>query len=164
MEGRGGPEPGAKRQDPYATALRLLAARDLSSFELAARLRRRGHADEQIDQVLKRCRELGYLDDRRYAEQRARSLQSSGRAVGRRLVAELKNRGLSDAEAQRAQQAAGEEFAEAQVLRELFERRYPRFSYHQADERERRRVVNYFLRRGFPLALVLSTLQDQDER
>ena len=54
-----------------------------------------------------------------------------------------------------------EVFAEtAEVLRELVARRYPSYDHQQADDRERRRVIQYLQRRGFTLSDILSVLQE----
>ncbi|RME37475.1 MAG: regulatory protein RecX, partial [Deltaproteobacteria bacterium] len=54
--------------DAWQLALRLLTRRDYSSCELTARLRQRGCPQEEIEKALDRLQQLGYLDDRRYAQ------------------------------------------------------------------------------------------------
>jgi regulatory protein len=147
--------------DPLAAALRLLAVRDRSAAELGERLRRQGFAEERITAALARCRELGYLDDARFARERARTLRRTGRAVGPRLLAELRRAGVSEADASVAAVEAGTERSEAQLLGELLARRFPGFCWAAAGDRERRRAVDYFLRRGFAPSLVLSHLQKE---
>lgn len=150
--------------DPFAAALRLLARCERSSTDLAERLRRRGFAEEAIAAALGRCRELGYLDDARYARLRARSLLQSGRAVGARLKQDLLRHGIGAEEAETAIAEAGGDGSHEELLRTLLERRYPEFSWSAADDRLRRRVTGFFLRRGFPLSLVLRILkQDREE-
>jgi len=81
-------------------ALRLLAARSRSRQELRIALQRRGFSASQQNATLARLDSLGYLDDRRFARQRAATLLSGGfgpRAVVGRLIAQ----GLSDEEARR---------------------------------------------------------------
>ena len=147
--------------DPLAAALRLLARRGRSEAELGERLRQKGFAEPQVGAALQRCRELGYLNDARFARERAHELMRAGRAVGRRVMNDLRQRGGDEATARAALEAAGCEFGEAELLAELRRRRFPGFAWHTTDDRERQRVVNYFLRRGFPLSLVLSFLQQE---
>ncbi len=147
-----------------ATALRLLTIRDRSEAELAERLRRKGFAEAAVAEALQRCRELGYLDNRRYAAERARFLLRSGRAVGPRILADLKSRGIAEPDARAALEEASREYSEQRILADALARRFAGFSYHQADDRERRRVVNYFQRRGFPASRVLAFLKESDER
>jgi len=150
--------------DPFAAALRLLTGRDRSEAELGERLRLKGHDEEAVASVLERCRRLGYLDDRRFARERARALLRRGRAVGRCLLDDLRRHGIAEAEARDAAAEAEDEFTLEEVLAALSERRFPGFDYRQADDRQRRRVVNYFLRRGFPLSQVLTYFKEERSR
>ena len=80
--------------------LRLLAARSRSRHELRLALQRRGFTARQQNAALARLDSLGYLDDARFARQRAATLLSNGfgpRSVLSRLLAH----GLTDAEAKR---------------------------------------------------------------
>ena len=147
---------------PWNAALALLARRDRSEGELAARLRRKGFTEEEIAATLERCREYGYLDDARFARQRARSLVSNGRAVGGRLRAELKQQGIDEELARQAAEEVENDIDSDQLLAELLERRFPGFSYAEADDRRRRRVIHYFLRRGFSLDRILAHCKNSD--
>jgi regulatory protein len=147
--------------DPLPAALRLLAVRDRSEAELRSRLARRGFAAEAVEAALERCRQLGYLDDVRFARERARALLAAGRAVGPRLLADLHAHGIEESEARAALAEAEAEIDPGRLLAELAARRFADFDYHSADARQRRRVVHYFLRRGFPLSRVLSFFQQE---
>lgn len=149
--------------DPFVLALRLLARRDYAGAELAGRLRQKGCDAAAIETALERCRACGYLDDERYAAGRAAALARSGRARGRRLLADLQQHGVDAAAAAAAVQTAEAEHPPETVLAGLIERRYPAFDNQSATPAEKARIVNYFLRRGFPLALVLATLQSKKE-
>ena len=147
---------------PWNAALALLARRDRSEGELAARLRRKGFTEEEIAATLERCREYGYLDDARFARQRARSLVSNGRAVGGRLRAELKQQGIDEELARQAAEEVENDIDPDQLLAGLLERRFPSFSYAEADDRRRRRVIHYFLRRGFSFERILAHCKNSD--
>lgn len=60
------------------TALRALRHRDLSARELAERLRAKGFGETARDEALETLARTGLLDDRRFAEARARSLAARG--------------------------------------------------------------------------------------
>lgn len=150
-----------KGSDPWEKALRLLAVRDRSEAELRERLRQSGFPEERIAAVLARCREQGYLDDARFARSRALSLMQSGRAVGSRLLADLSRRGIPPEAAREAVEETAREVDPEELARELRRRRFPGFDYARAEERERRRAVNFFLRRGFSLELILSILKEE---
>jgi regulatory protein len=59
---------------PFAAGLRRLACRPYSVAELRHALERKFGASEELDAAIARLRELGYLDDRKFAEQQAYSL------------------------------------------------------------------------------------------
>jgi len=145
--------------DPFAVALRLLTGRDLSRYELRQRLLQRGFDEGQTDEALQRCGDFGYLDDRRYAINLARQLATSGRAVGQRARLELQRRGLDEALIAEALTAAEQQADQETLLRELLQRRWPDYDDTRVDERQKRRLVAWFQRRGFPLALVFDVLK-----
>ncbi len=70
--------------------------RDYSQVELRQRLVDKGFDRARIDDALQRCLDLGYLDDARYALNRATSLMNQGRAVGPRILLDLRQRGISE--------------------------------------------------------------------
>jgi regulatory protein len=65
-------------QSASDVALRALRHRDLSRRELEERLRAKGFGETVRDEALEMLERTGLLDDRRYAESRARSLASRG--------------------------------------------------------------------------------------
>jgi regulatory protein len=150
------------RADPWATALRLLNRRDYGSIELTRKLQEKAFPPDRIETVVERCKELGYLDDRRYAATRARDLMRRGRAVGSRVLADLKQRGIDEQTACQALAEAREELSERAVLTDLLERRFPGFDFRAASDSERRRVIHFLQRRGFPLNSILQKLNGRD--
>jgi regulatory protein len=152
--------PPAER-DAFQQALQLLTGRDHSEAELAARLQRRGFPPAEVAESVRRCRECGYLDDQRYALNRARTLMAAGRAVGFRVVAELRQRGIAPELADAALEAAARDLPLEDLLEKIFFRRFSGFDFEKADSRERSRVINYFLRRGFPLEAVMQFLRER---
>ncbi|HEY1088550.1 MAG TPA: regulatory protein RecX [Archangium sp.] len=89
------------RPDALTQATKLLAGRDKSRAQLRAALLQRGYDDEETDAALQRAAELGYLDDARVAERKAREALDDGWA-GEVLVAKLVAGGLEESVAQRA--------------------------------------------------------------
>ncbi|AMV71301.1 hypothetical protein JCM30471_31370 [Desulfuromonas carbonis] len=150
--------------DPYLVALRLLTRCERSCSDLRQNLQQRGFEEGAIAAALQRCQELGYLDDARYARLRARSLVASGRAFGVRLKQDLLRHGIDPEEADAAIAEVGGDDPAGEQLAALLARRYPDFSWEEADDRLRRRVTGFFLRRGFPLPLVLTRLKQKRER
>lgn len=76
-------------------ALRLLEFRSHSEFELKEKLRRAGATEENIETALEFCREYGFVNDERYAKGKAVELQRLKKYGKRRIVMELKHKGIS---------------------------------------------------------------------
>src|SRR5450432_851765 len=80
------------RDSMWQFALKALGGRAHSTGELREKLRRRAAKPEDIDDVLTRLKELGYLDDKRFAEAFATS-RLTGEKFGRmRVVQDLRRR------------------------------------------------------------------------
>jgi regulatory protein len=151
--------------EAYTAALRLLTRRGYAEAELNGRLLDKGYSATETDAAVARCRDLGYLDDVHFAQQRALALLRNGRAVGRRARLDLRQRGIDEELAVAAVAAAETEHPPQELLRAQLARRYPHFDYACADAASRRRVINFFLRRGFELSLVLTILHaEKDNR
>jgi regulatory protein len=130
--------------------LNLLSRRAHSRFEVRRKLGRRGYREEEVESAVLRLTELGYLNDRAFAEGHVRR-RSSG--LGRlALSAELAARGvdrevadaaLGDLDAER-QLASASRLAERLFGRKTFS------SFHEMLDS----VGPKLLRRGFPPGIV----------
>lgn len=144
----------------YTLCLRWLTLRSRSEADLRQRLRRKNCDSDDIEQALQRCLELGYIDDQRYAVERAGQLMRQGRAVGIRLHQELKKEGIDKQLATQAIDQCRQDYNEQQILSDLVERRYANIDFTALDPRHQRRIVNYLQRRGFPLTMILNHLKE----
>lgn len=147
----------------YPLALRWLTLRSRSEADLRQRLQQKGCDPDEIEHALQRCCELGYIDDQRYAIERAGQLMRRGRAVGVRLKHELKKEGINAQLAQQAIEQCRQDHHEGQILADLVQRRYTNTDFTHLDQREQRRIVNYLQRRGFPLGLILDHLKEKKD-
>jgi regulatory protein len=94
-------------------ALRSLGARALSSGELRQKLARRAERPEDIGTVLAKLKDVGYLNDQRYAESYA-SARLDNQGHGRtRVLRDLRQRRVAP---QLAEQAVEKTFAETDEL------------------------------------------------
>ena len=124
-------------------ALNLLGYRARSEAEIRDRLRRYGYAQETIEGVVLRLRELDYLDDAEFARSKARE---KGRRYGpRRVSAELKKSGVAEA---LAREVVEEEFAGRSEVREARSAAAQRYNGRGTDA-EARRVYGFLVRRGY---------------
>lgn len=143
----------------FTRALDILSRRDHSEAELALKLRRKGVGEEEIESAVSRLRELGYLNDRRLAERIADSALAAGTMVGPRLSQELHRRGIPRDLAAEAMARAAEGYKPREAVRDLLAGKFPSFASATADAKEKRRVVGWFQRRGYPLSAILEALR-----
>ena len=147
----------------FAAALRILTRRDRSETELRQKLKQLGFSLSAIETAVDKCQEYNYLNDGRYAAERARILMRTGRGVGRKILLDLRRRGIDETIAHNALQTAESEFSSAELLRDQLNRRFSTFNYTTADNRERRRVIGFFQRRGFPLEQIFTILKEDEK-
>ena len=91
-EPRSGRRAHAGRLPAYDAGIRLLARRAHSRSELRRKLGRRGYDEVEIDEVVSRLAQAGYLDDRAFAEGHVRRRSASRGPMA--LAAELAARGV----------------------------------------------------------------------
>ena len=150
-----------KAKKAFSAALRLLSRRDRSKTELRQKLEQFGFSHSAIDSAVAKCHEYNYLDDNRYATERARSLMRTGRGVGSKIRFDLHRRGIDGTTVDRALETAEAEFSTDDLLRNQLLRRFPNFNYLTAEDREKRRVVGFFQRRGFSLGQIFTILKEE---
>ena len=143
----------------FTRALDILSRRDHSEAELALKLRRNGIDDGEVETVIDRLRELGYLNDRRLAGRIAESALADGRMVGPRLSRELSRRGIPRDLAAEAVARAAEGHDPRETVRGLLTGKFPSFDPATADAKEKRRLIGWFQRRGYPLSAILEALR-----
>jgi regulatory protein len=146
-----------------ALALNLLSRRDHSEAELRRKLSTKGFSAEELDAVMTRLLDAGYLDDRRFAHSFADAAIRNGRGYGFRLRMDLSRRGIQDEIIEDTLATLGTEYDEITTLSELMERKFKGFDPQRADERQKRRVISYFQRRGFSLAAIVRVFRDMEE-
>ena len=141
------------------SALRLLARRDHTCWELAFKLRQRGFDPAAVEAAMARCKDLGYLDDARTALTLAGHLV--GRGYGRLRVRQmLAQKGLDGALIEKALACCGDEEAQLRLARRELEKRTSRFK-READPWRRRQAAYRFLAgRGFPAAVIHRAIAD----
>ena len=105
-------------------ALRALGGRAHSSGELREKLRRRAQNDEDVDAVLAKLRESGYLNDRRFAENYAAArLQNQG--LGKmRVLRDLRQRRVAPKLAEQVAEQTYKDTEEAALIEEFLRRKY----------------------------------------
>jgi regulatory protein len=135
---------GADERTVRTAALALLAGRDFGRAELARRLERRGYPAAVVAVVVEGLVAERLLSETRYVEQFIR--QHAGRGHGPvRIRADLRERGVPEAEIEAGLDAAGEDWVA--VAREARRRRFG--VSPPGDYPERARQARFLQYRGF---------------
>ena len=109
--------------NPFTAALRLLARRAYSIAEMRRALTRRSDSSEAVEEALARLRQVGYLDDQKFAKQQANALRRN-RAFGpQRIVRELKAKGVNYRFIDAAVEQAFEEVGEHELLEQVLSKK-----------------------------------------
>ena len=108
----------------WTYAVRALAGRAHSTGELREKLRRRAERAADVDEVLARLKDLGYLDDRRYAEGFA-SARLANQKLGRtRVIQDLRRRRVAPSLAERMVQKVYQDVDEEALIEDFIRRKY----------------------------------------
>ena len=109
--------------DPYVAALRMLARRAYSVAELRRALERKFPENPGVREAIVRLRQLGYLNDKKFAEHCA-SFLARHKAFGRyRVRRELKAKLVDYKHIEPALQQAYEETNERELLERVLEKK-----------------------------------------
>jgi regulatory protein len=146
-----------RRERPPRTlkqrAVGMLARREYSRAELAARLAAGGGNRDEIDPVLDELERAGYLSDARFASAVVR--QKSGGYAKRAIAHALREKGVAAPAAQEALATLDGDDEYSQALA-LWQRR---FGKAPADEREKARQVRFLVSRGYATSVVFRILR-----
>ena len=134
-------------RDAYEKALQLLNVRFLSECELRDKLRRRGAADDILDEVVAALKEEHFLDDRRLAGEVYRYYARKGQYGHLYIVNRPRRRGLPVPE----EVERPDEYALAGALVKR------KFSYRADEARKAARFLQY---RGFSPSVIRDILED----
>jgi len=105
-------------------ALRLLGGRAYSTGELREKLRRRAEFAESVDEVLRKLKEAGYLDDRRFAENYA-SARLENQGFGKmRVLRDLRQRRVAPTLAEQATERAFKSTDETELIEAFLARKF----------------------------------------
>ena len=142
-------------------ALDLLAVRARSSRDLGIRLRRAGAPDAAITWAVHRLVAQGFVDDASYARQVARAKVVSGGVSRRKVVTELRKRGVSSEVADEAIDAtlSEVELDEHGAALAAAQKRLRALSSLDAAKR-RQRLYAFLARRGYESDVIRKVLAE----
>jgi len=130
---------------------------------LSAKLQAGGFAAPVVEQVVQRCRDLGYLNDGAFARQRARVLAISRLEGDRRIALDLRERGIDEELCRRVIAEVREELDEKQAAERLLRKKIRGRPVAALTEREKARLARGLMGKGFPTGLILKTLKKTEE-
>lgn len=145
----------------WSYALKALAQRAHSTGELREKLRRRAEHASDIDDVLARLKDNGYLDDRRFAEGFANARLSGDRFGSGRVLHDLRQRRVAPALAEKTVRHVYEDVDEQALIDEWIRKKYrmaPREGLFK-DEKDLAAAYRRLLRAGFKTGDILRALK-----
>lgn len=140
------------RKDLYHRAwsrcLNYLASRPRTKQEIRRRLTAINTPEDAVEQIMDRLEDLGYVDDRDYAERYVASRVRSKGYGPRRLKQELRKRGI---DRRTADEAVGRLSSKVvrEKLDELAENAISRYSRVDDEWERRRKITAWLARRGY---------------
>jgi regulatory protein len=143
-------------------AFRLLAMRARSEKELRDKLKEKGFGESVVEEVAARLRELNYLDDESFARQWARNLAVNKLFGNRRIEASLVEKGIPPPLIRQVLTEVREELTEQDAVILVIRKKLDSGA-RKIDDRERRRLAQILMGKGFPLGLVFEILNRSKE-
>jgi regulatory protein len=148
-------------EELFEYAVKRLGDRSYSTGDLKSKLRLRAAHPPDVDAALARLKDIGYLDDRRFAENFAAArVQNEG--FGRmRVLRDLRAKQVSGSLADEAVNRALGDMSEAELIDRYIERRMPSIAKGGRIEDERKLASAYgrLRRAGFTAGPILTALK-----
>jgi regulatory protein len=108
----------------WSYSLKILGMRALSTGEVRDKLRRKAENPDDIDGIISRLRDYGYLNDARFADSYARA-RRDGEGFGKmRVIRDLRQRRVAPTVAEQAVQGAFAETDETEMIEAYLARKY----------------------------------------
>jgi len=146
--------PDERRKRTFDRAIKLISAKSRSVAELRERLLANRAANKaDVETVIERLKEYGYLNDERFAFSYA-SLKVKQRPIGkRRLERDLKFKKVDSSVAEKALELVYAETSEEVLIDRAIEKR-TRTKGRPKNRLEAKSLFDHLLRQGFPFDLV----------
>lgn len=145
----------------WSYALKVLGGRAHSTGELKEKLRRRAARLADVDNVLARLKDCGYLNDQRFAENFAAARLANDKLGRSRIIQDLRQRRVAPALAERAARQVYQDVDEDRLIEEWIRRKYrlaPREHLFQEDK-DLAAAYRRLLRAGFRTGDIVRVLK-----
>jgi regulatory protein len=145
----------------WVYALRVLGGRAYSIGELRDKLQRRAALAGDVDHVLGRLKEAGYLDDRRFAESFASARLSNEKFGRTRVIQDLRHRRVAPSLAESTVQKVYQDVDEEGLIEDWIRRKYRMAPREGLFEKEKDLASAYrrLLRGGFRTGEIIKVLK-----
>ncbi|GBC63942.1 recombination regulator RecX [Desulfonema ishimotonii] len=150
---------GDTRRAAMDAAVRLLARRNHSAYELSQKLRQRGFGNGEIETVLAECERYHYIDDEETARSFFRELKARGHGF-QRIRQEMKKKGLAGDAVDALLGEYAESADEVTNARRAIEKKQARFERETDPRKRREKIYRFLCSRGYSRA-VISTLMGE---
>ena len=131
----------------YLYAVRLLTASKKSEREIVKRLGEKGYAPEAIEEITAQLKAQRILSDQKLTQETIQTALLEKRYGPKRIYYNLRKRGISSAEAQKAADAYPKS-AEREAANELAQARWLRLERVEPKKRKKR-LYDFLINRGF---------------
>jgi regulatory protein len=139
-------------------AYRYLSLRAHSSKEIEKKLRQKGFPSAVIKEALEKLFELKYLDDALFAIQWARNQAVNRLAGNRKIIASLQEKGVAAELIQAAIATVRGEMPEEEAVALLIKKKRAKIKSGPQDIKEKKRIFQSLMGRGFPAGLIINQL------
>lgn len=139
-----------KPSKPLEYALKLLGQRSYSEKKLREKLARREIQTGEIERVLVKLKELGFIDDYKFACAFIESAQNIRLTGQRKIYWQLIKKGISTEVAKEALEKSYQRESEEEVVRQIIKKLAP----HVPPEKLYERLTRRLLARGFDYQIV----------
>ena len=139
-------------------AYRLLSMRPHSEKELEKKLREKGFPAVVIKEALEKLHDLKYLNDESFAIGWARDLAANKLRGNRKIIASLREKGVAPQLIDGAIAAARLEISEEEAIAVLVRKKAAKKKLTAFDIKEKQRIFQSLMGRGFPPGLILNKL------
>ena len=139
-------------------AYRLLSMRPHSEKELEKKLREKGFSLVVVKEALEKLHDLKYLDDAFFARQWARNLAVNKLWGNRKIIVSLQEKGVEAELISAAVEEARREISEEEAIAFLIKKKASRKKVDILDLKEKKRIFQSLMGRGFPPGLILKKL------
>jgi regulatory protein len=148
-------------EELFEYAVKYLAIRACSSDELRWKLRLKAALASDVEPALARLKDIGYLNDKRFAESYAANRLGNGGFGRMRVLSDLRSRRVPGAVAEKAVEQAFDGTSEAELIDAFIARRLPLIGSQGKieDDRVLARAYRRLRRAGFSSGGTLAALK-----